>query len=362
MPLLTEGESLLDVYTVERFLGEGAFAEVYRVHHRFLGRQAMKVFKTRAASLEHVQAQLAEALLLSRIGHPNVVRVYDANVLEGPSGPLGFFTMEYVAGGTLDRHWRSFGGRLMPTHEVVTIMRQACAGIAVAHAEKPPVIHRDIKPQNILVGFEGTGLRVRVSDFGLAKQADELSLFISAKGTVGFKPPEAFKDMDSTAADVWALGTTMYLLLTDTWPYPELNDRDDLTEAGRFVGELRQASTFNAHVDEPLDNIVARCLAKDPRARFRDAIELSAALGTWMPEPLVTDSRALAKATGRSPARPLEGGSSPQDGLRDAMQLAKDPRTLGMAADLLEQVLNYSPELRDQYEGHLDVWRRGVCM
>jgi serine/threonine-protein kinase len=71
MALLTEGQVIRDTYTVERFLGEGAFAEVYRVQHRFLGRQAMKVLKLFGASLEEIETLLAEALLLSRIGHPN---------------------------------------------------------------------------------------------------------------------------------------------------------------------------------------------------------------------------------------------------------------------------------------------------
>src|SRR5215831_4728543 len=101
MPLLQEGETIREKYFVERFLGEGAFAEVYRVKHRFLGRQAMKVFKMTGMTVAETEDLLAEAILLSRLDHPNVVRVIDANTTETSRGVCGFFTMEYVAGGSL---------------------------------------------------------------------------------------------------------------------------------------------------------------------------------------------------------------------------------------------------------------------
>ena len=82
MPLLRAGDSLRDTYEVERFLGEGAFAEVYRVRHRFLGRQAMKVFKTVSVTPEETRELLSEAMILSRIGHPNLVRVFDGNTID----------------------------------------------------------------------------------------------------------------------------------------------------------------------------------------------------------------------------------------------------------------------------------------
>src|SRR5437879_5764155 len=97
MGLLKEGQLIRDTYEVERLLGGGAFGEVYRVRHRFLGRQAMKVLKQ--SGLEQIQQLLAEAILLSRLAHPNIVRVFDANTTETTQGLCGFFTMEYVAGG-----------------------------------------------------------------------------------------------------------------------------------------------------------------------------------------------------------------------------------------------------------------------
>jgi hypothetical protein len=100
MPLLQDGQLIRDTYEVERFLGQGAFAEVYRVKHRFLGRQAMKVFKRIGMTLPEIEEMLGEAILLSHLRHPNIVSVFDANVFETPRGACGYFTMEHIPGGT----------------------------------------------------------------------------------------------------------------------------------------------------------------------------------------------------------------------------------------------------------------------
>ena len=366
MALLHEGQVIRDTYTVERFLGEGAFAEVYRVQHRFLGRQAMKVLKLSGASLEEIESLLAEALLLSRIGHPNVVRVFDANILEVQGARHGFFTMEYIAGGSLDRFWRSYRDSIMPVSEAVEIMKQVCAGIAVAHAEDPPIVHRDIKPQNILVGYDGTGLRVRVSDFGLAKHANPMTLLVSAKGTLSFKPPESLQNHDSSAADVWAIGTTFYLLLTDTLPYPDLDERD-VADASRFVRPLRPASVYNMNVDPALDAVLSRCLAGKPEDRYQNASELLNELSRWRPGRSSTMSSST-PSQGGNQAKSIFGqrSSSDMDAARrminDALAASKKPGSLMSAADLLEEAINKAPELRDQYESQLKLWRRGVCM
>jgi eukaryotic-like serine/threonine-protein kinase len=212
MRLLREGQLVGDTYEVEKFLGEGAFAEVYRVKHRFLGRQAMKVFKMAHITLEETRDILGEAAILSRIGHPNIVRVFHADLTNTESGRSAFFTMEYVAGGSLENFWKSFGVAFVPVETSVDIMRQVCRGLSVAHGEKPPIVHRDIAPQNILIGYDATGLRVRVSDFGLAKRVNPLTLLVSARGRRRFKAPEVFRKggNDSCAGDVWALGCTLH--------------------------------------------------------------------------------------------------------------------------------------------------------
>jgi eukaryotic-like serine/threonine-protein kinase len=364
MALLEEGQQVRESYRVERFLGDGAFAEVYRVQHRFLGRQAMKVFKVPGVSADEIEEMLGEALLLSRIGHPNIIRVFDANTIELLGGQYGFFTMEYVAGGSLDRFWRSYRENFMPVEQAIEVMKQACAGIAVAHAEEPPLIHRDIKPQNILVGYDGAGLRIRVSDFGLAKRVNPLTLLASAKGTLSFKPPESFENQDSPAADIWALGTTLYLLLTDTLPYPGLDERD-AADAQRFVRLFRPASVYNLAVDPSLDSIMSRCLAKNPNERYPDASSLLLDLKRWRPAgPDISSSPIAHPGVGKSAmgmATPKDA-SAAQELVRRALAMSKSPGTLMSAADLLEEALNKAPELRQHYETRLKLWRRGVSM
>ena len=202
MELLKENQIIRGTYEVERLLGVGAFAEVYRVKHRFLGRQAMKVFKSVGTTMEEIEVMMGEAIILSRMGHPNIIRVFDADVIETSWGTCGFFTMEYVAGGSLEQFWRSYGTQLVPVETTVDLIKQVCRGLSIAHRENPPIIHRDIKPANILVGYDADGLRARLSDFGLAKKVNPLTFLATARGTLAFKAPEAYSQqgVDSKAA------------------------------------------------------------------------------------------------------------------------------------------------------------------
>lgn len=358
MSMLLPGQSVRDTYVVERLLGEGAFAEVYRVKHRFMGRQAMKLFKAVGATQSDVERQLREALLLSGLKHPNIVEVYDANVVTLGSAEVGYFTMTYVPGGTLERYWRSFEHRLMPVSEAVDIVRQVCRALTVAHASSPPIVHRDVKPQNILVSFAQSGVHVRLSDFGLAKAVNPLSLLLSAKGTLGFKPPEALSDVDSCAGDVWALGTTLHLLLTDKLPFPALGQRD-LDDATRFLQPLRPPRIYNIAVDHFLEEIVARCLALKAKDRYPSAIELLADLDAWHAK---RDAAVAAPAaTAASIRESLPIAEKARNAFEEAMQIARDPTLLALAADHLEEAMSLDTQLRERCQVQLQLWRKGIA-
>lgn len=366
MGLLRKGQVIHGTYEVERLVGEGAFAEVYRVKHRFLGRQAMKVFKMVGMTAEETEQMLGEAIMLSRIGHPNIVRVFDANTTETSKGACGFFTMEYIAGGSLEQFWKSHGAAFVPVETAVEVIRQVCRGLAVAHAQQPPLVHRDIKPQNIPVGYDTDGLRARISDFGLAKRANPLTLLVSGRGTLPFKPPEVMQDWqaDSCAGDVWALGSTLYLLLTDRLPFGDVN-ASNARDKGRFEQPLIPASRLNIQVGGTLDRILARALAIEPRHRYATAKELLADLEKWHSEPTnvakpaySSNSSGLSK-TALGSQTPADEGLA-QQMAKQALDLSRHAGRLKEAADILEEAFNKWPSLRERYEYRLTLWRRGV--
>ncbi len=378
MPLLAEGQSIKDTYEVERFLGEGAFAEVYRVRHRFLGRQAMKVFKKEGLTAGEVEKMLSEAILLSRIGHPNIIRVFDANVLETDAGLRGYFTMENVAGGTLEAFRRSFASGIVPVDTAVDLVRQICRGLAVAHAERPPVIHRDIKPQNVLVGYEADGLRARIGDFGLARQVNPLTLLASAAGTLPFKPPEVFANAksDSPAGDVYAVGVTLYVLLSGCFPY-EIGPDFSLVDPSDFDKPPRPLPELNLDVDAALSTIVTRSVAKYPRDRYPDARALLAALDAWVrgarPHAEFAESAETGAGKARAPRAPNLRTCEPanlrtasperaRDMVRRALKAAREDGRLADAADLMEEAFNLQPGLRENYASRVKLWRAGVSM
>jgi eukaryotic-like serine/threonine-protein kinase len=347
MGILCEGQEIRDTYTVERFLGEGAFAEVYRVKHRFLGRQAMKVFKTPGMTLQEIEEMLGEAVLLSKLGHPNIVRVYDANLMEVNDEILGYFTMENITGGSLFQYWQKSDP--LPVDEVVSLSIDICRGLSIAHAANPPIVHRDIKPQNVLVSCQTDTPTAKVSDFGLAKSVNPLTLMASGKGTMAYKPPEVFLDFhnDSCAGDVWAIGCTLYLLLTDLFPFPHVGE-NGVVHYQDFLKKITPPSGINWYVDIDLERIVFRCLEVNPENRYSHAAQLLNELETWQ---------------GRKGSKECEESRTEMDLsqlVRTAFSIAQDPHRLQQAADLMEQAVCQSEALRDQYAYLIVLWRKGI--
>ncbi|WP_026240401.1 serine/threonine-protein kinase [Parafrankia discariae] len=371
MVLLREGQVIRDTYKVDRLLGEGAFAEVYRVEHRYLGRQAMKVFRQVGMSAEQVRDALGEAMLLSGMGHPNVIRVFEANTVETAGGTYAYFTMEYVAGGTLHSFWSSYGTTFVPVPTAVDILRQMTRGLAVAHRASPPIVHRDITPQNILVGYSGAGLHVRISDFGLARKVSALTLLASSQGTIAFMAPETLlhPHLASVPGDVWALGAVLYLLLTDQLPYPRRSGGDPIT-AGWNTGTLVPPSEIRYSVDEALDGIVGRALSYDPAKRYPSAVGMLADLEAWepgRPAPPRPPEREPGPAGEIAAGKNALGRSSSADEAT-AVRMARQAVTVATggqydrAADLMEEACNKWPGLRNQYASRIRLWRKGVTM
>jgi serine/threonine protein kinase len=354
MTLLRSGDRVSDTLVIDRLLGEGAFAEVHRVQHEYLGWQAMKLFK-RVASRSETRAMLGEARLLSTLGHPNIVRLFEANTVQTPEGLRGFFTMEYVAGGSLERLAAAHRPSV-PTDLVAEVMTQIAAGLEVAHNQDPPIVHRDVTLANVLVGYDGTGMRIRVSDFGLAKRADPFTRLASAQGTYAFMAPEVLRNQGySCASDVWSVGTIAYLLLTNHLPFDDSAQFSSYSTA-RFNKRLLPPSSYNESVDRELDRIVMATLEVDRQNRPASASELSAML------------RARQQTVARGPVPQIQNSTArpPTERAKrladEALALRNIPGQLNRAADLMEEAVNLSPHLREQHLPKLLLWRRGVIM
>ncbi|MFE3193837.1 serine/threonine-protein kinase [Nocardia sp. NPDC059240] len=264
-------------YRIVGELGTGGMGEVYLARHPRLPRlDALKVLSANGVDDEFRGRFLREAELAARLRHPNVVTIYDRGEFEGRL----WIAMQYVPGKDAARLLRDTGGPL-PLQQALRIVEQAARGLDAAHAAG--LLHRDVKPANILVaadteGTEGTE-RVMVADFGIARAAAE-SHGLTREGqvlaTINYAAPEQLSgERVDARADVYALGCTLFHLVTGAVPF-----------ARRTVAEV-----IYAHLHEPpprpsradpalpewLDAVVARAMAKNPADRFASCGELAAA-------------------------------------------------------------------------------------
>ncbi|MDR0353469.1 MAG: serine/threonine protein kinase [Opitutaceae bacterium] len=353
-------------FVVERFLGNGGFAEVYRARHRFLdSRFALKVMK---ACADDMSEEMKEARMLAGLDHPHIVRVTHADVVELPDGRHGYYAMDFMPSGSLTAYWKSFGTRFMPVGEVVRLVGQALSGLAFAHANN--ILHRDIKPDNILLKTEtGRGMCARVSDFGLARSESFLGQLYSNCGTPAYMAPEVFRrEGTSKQSDIWSAGVTLYQLLTDKWAYEHSGAVNERTPP------CAPPSQINPAADARLDAIVARALRFRREERYANAGEMLAALDGWQSTPptqsakdmLAADddstvsSKDIAAAAGGAAdaSIPLSQGEA-EKLEKEALDLAGRGRLID-AADRMEEAMRIWPELREHYAMEVQAWRNGI--
>jgi serine/threonine-protein kinase len=190
----------------------------------------------------------------------------------------------------------------------------------------------------------------------------------TSRGTRQFKAPEALHDVssDSLAGDVWAVGMTLHLLLTDRLPFDVPDDYVLGSTSKAFQEALVPPSQVNPICDSSLDRIVARSLAIDPQNRYASAVELLADLDAWAPK-LQAESRERGQDPWSTSKEVLGRASTPlpEEARRiasRAIELAQNPATLNEAADLMEEAFSKLPELRNEYRGRVTLWRRGISM
>lgn len=356
--LLDRGQIIENKIEVEEFLGSGSFAQVYKVKHIFLGSMALKILNESCSSMREMQEMLSEAAILSQMAHPNIIRVYDAGIIKIDNLNYGYFTMDFIAGGDLE----SFRKRhKVSVDDSIEITTQICNGLAEAHGQEKPIIHRDLKPANVLLGYDDQGIRIRISDFGLAKPVDPNLESSGLKGTPMFKPPESYeKGIDSPAGDIWAVGTILYLLLTNKYPF-SIKGIHELYAGICWEQELIPPSHLNPSVNEKLEVIVLKSLALEREKRYKDAkdmlkdlLELTEQLKIEKPVKTVTDSQGKEKSD--------EEKSEIMKLVNEAIALSKKPGKLRDAADLLEEAMIKDPDIRNEYDYKLKNWRRNIIV
>lgn len=305
--LLKPGEILRETYVVDCLVGSGAFAEMYRVKHKFLGLQALKVLRPETIKNVEISSVISEAMILSRLTHPNIVRVFEANTFKKDGIEIIFISMEYVSGESLSQLLKRKIRIGIPL--ALSIQRDTCAGLSFAHRQDPPIIHRDIKPHNIMLSYDTTSPTAKVSDFGLAKVVDPGTRMAGSAGTLAYLAPEGFWNYHLPASDVFSAGLILYQMVTGVspWHYDFDDVKDDFEAMGTAVIKARKKepdkpSRFNDLCDKHLDEIVLTAIKTDSASRFRDATEFLNALIDYENR----ESKDVALTRKGTPEKPIE--------------------------------------------------------
>ncbi len=270
--MITRGQKINDRYQIIRTIGEGGMANVYLAYDTILDRNvAVKILRGDLANDEKfVRRFQREAISASSLNHPNIVEMYDVGEDDGKY----FIVMEYLEGQTLKSLIKKRGH--LSLAEVIDIMLQLTSGIACAHDSY--IIHRDIKPQNVLILEDGT---VKITDFGIAMalNSNELTQTNSVMGSVHYLPPEQANGSGATIkSDIYSLGILMYELLTGKLPFKGENAVEIAIKQMR--DPIPSVCEFNPEIPQSVENVILKAAAKNPKNRYENALEMHEDLET----------------------------------------------------------------------------------
>jgi serine/threonine protein kinase len=285
-------------YEISGELGKGAMGVVYKATDPTIGRTvALKTMRldVHAEKRDDMLRRFQnEARAAGALSHPNIVTIYDAAEADG----IFFIAMEYIEGTTLasmlqDRH-------ALSAQEIVDIGTQICAGLQYAHFRK--VIHRDIKPPNIMIAPNGV---VKIMDFGIAKAGASLTNTGEVLGTPHYMSPEQVRGRELDGrSDLFSTGVLLYEMITGEKPFPGQNVTSVIY---RIVNEQPVAPReLDVSIHPGLSMIITKCLAKDPEDRYQDASDLATALKSYK---IVSVPQQFATGTGQI-APPVPGAAS----------------------------------------------------
>lgn len=283
--MVVKGQKINDRYQIIRMIGEGGMANVYLAHDIILDRNvAVKILRGDLADDEKfVRRFQREAIAASSLSHPNIVEMYDVGEDDGSY----FIVMEYVEGKTLKSLIKRRGSLTIP--EVIDIMLQLTSGIACAHDSF--IIHRDIKPQNVLILDDGI---VKITDFGIAMalNSNELTQTNSVMGSVHYLPPEQANGSGSTIkSDIYSLGILMFELLTGKLPFKGENAVEIAIK--QMKDQIPSVCKINPEIPQSIENIILKACAKNPKNRYESAHEMYEDLKTAMDEDRIDEKRVV---------------------------------------------------------------------
>ena len=268
------GKVLLERYHIQEMIGRGGMAEVYKVwdSERMVHLALKAIHEDLATDRIFLRRFKREAQTLSKLQHPNIVRFYGLE----QSGALSFMLMDFVDGHSLKRLIFDQDGRPLPAGQVRKVLRAVCGALKFAHGQG--FVHADIKPANIMQEPSG---RVLLMDFGIARMSDVTTATMVGMGTPAYMAPEQVKGLDPTPqTDIYALGIVLYEMLTGG-ERPFTGERAEMT--GSLSEKVRweqlnleplPPEQFNPNLSPALVEVINKCLAKDPRERYADSLEL----------------------------------------------------------------------------------------
>ena len=266
--MLRKGMFLADRYEILEQIGTGGMSDVYRAKCHKLNRfVAIKVLKKEySEDKTFVSKFRAEAQAAAGLTHPNIVNVYDV----GDENGIYYIVMELVEGITLKKYIEKKGK--IPYKEAVSIAIQVAKGMQAAHSHH--IVHRDIKPQNIIISRDG---KVKVTDFGIAKAASSSTITSSTMGSVHYISPEQARGgYSDERSDIYSFGITLFEMLTGTVPFD--GDSTVSVAVQHIQEEIPKPSTVADGIPVSIDMIVLKCTQKKTERRYQDAAELIADL------------------------------------------------------------------------------------